>query len=480
MALSETKWLERKKMKLYFGGGKSYLQGYVNIVPKELETDGYFSDLTVSLEEFSLPQGYLDELLFDARLFKCKSKLFWIGWFLGVKSWLWRWTSCVEIQNIPLQSCQNVIELFKRIGLDEIGSRRMLHNKTLKLTFSSKTTCWDDVFAGLNDMQKRVVLHVYSKSKGKKGAFLQAETVGKEIDAGTEKGEILIIRPLGGLGSQLSLYALGRKISYFSNLELKIDVSFFENTWPGTTERSYRLHHFNIISEYATPKDIGKVIDVDQCLGPWNYEYSYCSRPLIHLHHGFDKQIFHVRSNTMIIGDGIDFSYFDDIKCILKKDLLVKTSPSLLNAQIIAELMKKENTVSVHVRLTDYMPRDHESKEIWLKDKLTFYYNAVQYLEKISPTMEYYVFSDDFEMLNGFLPFIFQRISKNRVRVVQHNREAEDYEDFRLMTLCRFHITIGSIYSIWAAYLSPNIQGMILPKNSEPSGIEKLLPVKVI
>lgn len=122
-------------MKLHFGMGKTYLQGYINIVPQEIGEGGYFSDLRVSLENFSLPKGYLDEVLFDARLFNFKTSIFWLGWFLGVKTWLWRWSNCVRIKNVSLQSYPLILDFFKKIGFEEIGKKSYYITKILRLFF---------------------------------------------------------------------------------------------------------------------------------------------------------------------------------------------------------------------------------------------------------------------------------------------------------------------------------------------------------
>lgn len=336
------------------------------------------------------------------------------------------------------------------------------------------------MLSGLNDLQKNSLIFIFRRVAGKTGS------VGKDVK-GQDTGEemldsrgILIIRPIGGLGSQLGLYALGRKISYLSNLELKIDVSFFENTWPGTTERSYRLHHFNIAANYATSQDFGKVIEADYRLGPWNNEYLYYSRPLIHLHHGCDRGILNVQANSMIIGDGVDFSYFDDIKCLLKKDLIVRTKPSLANAPFISRLQQMEDTASVHIRLTDYIPHGQENRRVWLEDKITFYIRAIRRLENETNEMEYYVFSDDQEELKMYLGAIFQGISSARVHVVEHNREENDYEDFRLMSLCKYHVTIGSVFSLWAAYLSKKSRKILLHSDANRTDIVQFLPAEIV
>lgn len=147
----------------------------------------------------------------------------------------------------------------------------------------------------------------------------------------------------------------------------------------------------------------------------------------------------------------------------------------------VALFLKNTSYAKVsHVRLTDYVPKEQVDKVKWIEDKIGFYYRAVQRLENISPNMQYYIFSDDINILKVYLGAIFQGVASERIHVISQNGEAEDYEDFRLMSLCRYHITIGSGFSLWAAYLSLNAQKVLLHPNANRAGFIDFLPAEVV
>ena len=67
---------------------------------------------------------------------------------------------------------------------------------------------------------------------------------------------MIIAKLTGGLGNQMFQYAMGRRCALVNHTQLKLDLSFFEQSDPGTTPRSFRIHVFNIAAEEATEEEI--------------------------------------------------------------------------------------------------------------------------------------------------------------------------------------------------------------------------------
>ena len=67
---------------------------------------------------------------------------------------------------------------------------------------------------------------------------------------------MIIVQLKGGLGNQLYQYALGRKISFLNNFELKLDISEYQSylLW------SYQLGKFNIVEKIATDKEVASFL----------------------------------------------------------------------------------------------------------------------------------------------------------------------------------------------------------------------------
>jgi Glycosyl transferase family 11 len=103
-------------------------------------------------------------------------------------------------------------------------------------------------------------------------------------------------------------------------------------------------------------------------------------------------------------------------------------------------------SVSLHVRRGDYVTLgDHG-----LCDQA--YYEAA--LARITEGLEgeptVFVFSDDPLWARDNLPLPFNKV------VVDFNGPETDFEDMRLMSLCRHNIIANSSFSWWAAWLNAN------------------------
>ena len=79
-----------------------------------------------------------------------------------------------------------------------------------------------------------------------------------------------------------------------------------------------------------------------------------------------------------------------------------------------------------------------------------------------------FVFSDDIAWAKCELSAF------DSITFVEHNRTEEDYEDLRLMSLCRHAIIANSSFSWWGAWLKANDIGMTI--TPEPWFDKKTIP----
>lgn len=155
--------------------------------------------------------------------------------------------------------------------------------------------------------------------------------------------------------------------------------------------------------------------------------------------HGFDLETFNsIPDDTNLSGYYQSYKYFDHIKKKIKRDFTFKPTS-------VAPI-KRENSLAIHVRRTDYLGLQSYHPNL----AEAYYLDA---LEISSGFTNAIVFSDDIEWcktLNIFKDFEFS------------NRGA--YEDMQLMSLCDMHIIANSSFSWWGAYLSGS-QRVVAPRN---------------
>jgi len=105
----------------------------------------------------------------------------------------------------------------------------------------------------------------------------------------------------------------------------------------------------------------------------------------------------------------------------------------------IATQMKKENSVAVHIRRTDF-----ETAGIHIL-KMSYYEKAIKYMNDKLTTPHFYVFSDDINWCkeNLKIPYPHTFVDWNK----------KDYEDLQLMTYSNHFIIANSSFSWWGAFL---------------------------
>lgn len=294
---------------------------------------------------------------------------------------------------------------------------------------------------------------------------------------------MIIVKLIGGLGNQLFEYAAARRLAYMHNSTLKLDISDYSSS---TAFRKYGLCHFNIKADIATPFDIFrinkieglrriafyffgkrgialidriyKLIRVKNNYNSRYYKYdpksdvqenliidNIVSQRFFH----FDQEVLNCPDNVIMIGTWISEKYFKDIKSIIKKELTIKYPLSGKNKEI-ANAIVKVNSISVHVRRTDKV-----KDSLCEPTSLDYCYKAMDYLKHYVNNPHYFIFSDDINWCK-------ENLNKSNIYFVDHNNDEQNYEDLRLMSLCKHNIISESSFSWWAAWLNNNPQKIII------------------
>ena len=261
---------------------------------------------------------------------------------------------------------------------------------------------------------------------------------------------MIIVKLIGGLGNQLFQYSLGRKLSIKNNDIFKLDLSDFTKDNP----RFYSLGYFNIVENFAKKEDVAKLKKkglsrVFEKIKP------YYKRSVIkYKGYDFDPNILELSGNFYLDGYWQSEKYFQDIKNIIRKEIILKEPLPSKYAGIINNI-KNSNSVSIHIRRGDYITNNKFYKVYNLLDE-KYYQRAVKFIaEKISDP-RFFIFSDDIEWAKRDLDIPHPRI------FVSGENEMKDYEELILMSLCKHNITANSSFSWWGAWLNENTDKIVI------------------
>lgn len=266
---------------------------------------------------------------------------------------------------------------------------------------------------------------------------------------------MIIVKLKGGLGNQMFQYAFGKKISLMKNIQVKYDISHFENDV--VYHRHYELNHFNIIENIASHEEVNQFGRFERGLSGLilkfinkalpNYQKGIVKEPK----HGFNPLILNVFDNTYFDGYWGNEKYFLDIADVIKKEFTLKEELDDKNLAIKKYIMSV-NAVSVHVRRNDYLDVEG-AKRLFTVCTREYYENAIQRICAIVDNPHFFIFTQDYDWAE-------KNFKQNLpITIVKNN---EGYKDLELMKYCKHHIIANSTFSWWGALLNENPDKIVI------------------
>jgi Glycosyl transferase family 11 len=276
---------------------------------------------------------------------------------------------------------------------------------------------------------------------------------------------MIIVKLTSGLGNQMFQYAAGRFLSEKYSTLLKLDISDFELP---REYRKYGLHCFNIWEHIASPYEIAafKKRELKQTsrilsslftrLIPYQLDPNIPFKGIVfkepHFH--FDSNFFKVPNNTYLEGYWQSEKYFGEINDIIQREFTVKYAQDSKN-QYISDLINKTNSVSLHIRRGDYI-RNPIIAALHNICELDYYDRAINYIADKVSQPHFFIFSDEPRWVTENFSLKFP------ATVIDYNGPSRNYEDLRLMSLCRHQIIANSSFSWWGAWLNANPEKIVI------------------
>lgn len=230
----------------------------------------------------------------------------------------------------------------------------------------------------------------------------------------------------GGLGNQLFQWAVAENLALKNNTEINFDISFYLNQ----NHRKFELYKFkNIQINIAQLEDINKNLNIVNEINLSSFDIEYIDPT--YLYGYWQNELFFKESETKIRN-----------KLEIQQDLdnYIKNKYPVLH----------NNTVSMHVRRTDYI----SLSDFHYNQSLDYFNNAYDLLA--DNNINVLVFSDDINWCKDNIKF-------NKTIFI----EGEDnITDLYIMSKCQNNIITNSTFSWWGAWINKNENKKIIaPKN---------------
>ena len=262
---------------------------------------------------------------------------------------------------------------------------------------------------------------------------------------------MITVRINGGLGNQMFQYAAAKALAMRWDCPVGLDLRVYD----GPAQFKNALNHFDITGKSLPPEELPPLRTQSRVryliwraglVGPRFAEEDG---------DGLDPKFAGFGKNTYLKGYWQSEKYFSDISDIIRQEFHITTKPSAQNLQLMQEV-QSVNSVSLHIRRGDYVS-DPLANATHGLCSLGYYSAALERLAKeTGASPKIYVFSDDAEWAKANAVF------KYPTHVVSLNDGAHQYEDMRLMSLCKDNIIANSSFSWWGAWLNKNSQKVVI------------------
>ena len=270
---------------------------------------------------------------------------------------------------------------------------------------------------------------------------------------------MVIIQVAGGLGNQLQQYALYRKFVRLG-VEARLDLSWFDKVHaaekeqmrgkdiiPVVTRRELELRYFDrLVFETCTKEEKEALIGADNILGKLRRKLMPFT-----IHKFEESKMYHPEllefEDMYLTGYFACEKYYADILYDLREKIQFPPSSNPLNREM-ADRMRNENSVSVHVRRGDYL----NPENVTMFGNIctdAYYQNAIDFVKRVIPDAHFYFFSDD-------VSYVKKRFPGDDYTIVDINHGRDSFYDMWLMSNCKHNICANSTFSFWGARLNSN------------------------
>ena len=248
------------------------------------------------------------------------------------------------------------------------------------------------------------------------------------------KHHVLYMR--SGLGNQMFEYAWALAMKKETGKDVLLDTNFYKKT--NALHEKLFLKHYNVdniffdsaIRHFFEKKFLKKNIDDIVVSSPFDYNRGLSGK--------MQKGVFVMKQTFQ------NYKWFDKYRDEVITHFQLKTPLDKKNKEMLKEIKKYKNSVSLHIRRGDY----HEWGLPILSSK--YFETAMKEFFDGKYDVHYFIFTNDAEWVKKNIKF-------NRpYTIVGINDALHPYYDIYLMSQCKHNIIANSSFSWWGAYLNQN------------------------
>lgn len=262
----------------------------------------------------------------------------------------------------------------------------------------------------------------------------------------------------GGLGNQMFQYACGRALALKHKTPLVLSFSHLNQRSKGTTKRSFELDVFRINITEASVADLKKLKPIlYRAANVFAFKLGFkgiqMSKYFIENKFSYEHNIKKVGKDCYLSGYWQSPKYFDSIASLIRKEFSFHKPLDDRNIEI-ASLIKRDNSVSLHIRRTDF--KNTKSNITHGICSLDYFDKAIKFISTKIRDPHFFVFSDDINWAKENLKLPYQ------LTFISGNNGDKSYIDLQLMSLCKHNIIANSSFSWWGAWLNSNENKIVI------------------
>lgn len=255
---------------------------------------------------------------------------------------------------------------------------------------------------------------------------------------------MIIVQFSGGLGNQLSQYGLYMEYKA-RGIETYADLSWYGNAQPKDGKVDLRKLELPLLG-----------IDLRMCPDKYAYYgkeddfHRYLRRIMVgpvHLEkdYKFTPELLDVKKGYVMGGCFLGEQYMPFCEKLVRDSIEFKGTDSEYIVKMEEEITSC-NSVSIHMRLGDYLNNDSLYGRICTPD---YYRRAIGQIREEVPDAKFFIFSNDVDEAVKLLGL-------DEAVPVTGNTGDKSYLDMYLMSKCRHNIIANSTFSWWGAWLNEN------------------------